>query len=81
MAETNNKNKRVTVILPRQRGRDKEPYFVGFNGVNYLIPRGEPVEVPDYVAAELRRSDAAERFMDDDKERRRALTEAGRESV
>lgn len=37
--------------------------FVGINGVNYIIPKGKPVEVPDFVAEEIERSQGAERRM------------------
>jgi len=69
MANTKNS---VTVELPRARGSEAREVFVGVNGVNYLIPRGKAVEVPAFVAEELSRAAAAERFVDSDKDRRRA---------
>ena len=59
----------VTVNLPRARGSEPKEVFVGVNGVNYLVPRGKPVEVPDFVAAEIERADKATQYMDDEKDR------------
>ncbi len=66
-ASTN--NGKVTVSLPRARGDQPKELFVGINGVNYLIPRGKSVEVPDYVAEEIERAENAEAFMDEEKDR------------
>ncbi len=70
MAETTQKtNDKVKVTIPRARNGEPEDLFVGINGVNYRIPKGKAVEVPDFVAAEIERSQAAEDFMLDAKER------------
>jgi len=66
------KGKKVKITLPRARSGEDKEVFVGVNGVNYLIPRGKEVEVPDYVAEEIRRAEAAEAYMDDEKDRLRA---------
>lgn len=61
--------KKVTVNLPRPRGSEAKELFIGINGVNYLVPKGKPVEVPDFVAAEIERADKAALFMDEEKDR------------
>lgn len=59
---------KTKITVPRARKGEPEDLFVGINGVNYLIPKGKAVEVPDFVAAEVRRSQAAEDYMFDQKE-------------
>ncbi len=55
--------KRVEVFIPRGADREDPNFFVGLNGVNYLLPRGKKSQVPKAVAAEIARSElAAERF-------------------
>ena len=61
--------KKVTVNLPRARGSEPKELFVGINGVNYLVPKGKPVDVPDFVAAEIERAEKATQFMDEEKDR------------
>ena len=56
---------RVELTLPRARRGEAEDLFVGFNGVNYLIPKGRAVEVPAAVAEEVARARAAEEFRHD----------------
>ena len=68
------KGKKVSITLPRAKSGEDREVFVGINGVNYLIPRGKEVEVPDYVAAEIRRAEDAEAYMDDEKDRLRERT-------
>ena len=58
---------KVKITLPKARGAEPKELFVGINGVSYLIPKGKPVEVPDYVAEEVKRAQAAEDFEDDEK--------------
>ena len=48
----------VKVKLPRLSGEDDFVY-VCVNDVGYSIKRGEAIEVPDFIAAELDRSEAA----------------------
>ncbi len=60
---------KVKITLPKARGNEPKELFVGINGVSYLIPKGKPVEVPDFVAEEIRRAQAAEDFEDDEKMR------------
>ena len=64
---------RVTITLPRARHGEAEDMFVSINGVNYLIPKGKPCDVPPEVAAEIRRAQAAEDFFHDEAERRQEL--------
>ena len=42
--------RKVTIELFKDDYRYKEPLFVGINGRTFLIQRGVPVEVDDYVA-------------------------------
>jgi hypothetical protein len=58
--QTENK---VEVMIPRTRGNNEANYFVGVNGVNYVLPRGKKSLVPDFVAEEIERSRAAEEAM------------------
>lgn len=47
---------RVSIFIPRAEGNDEKNLLVSVNGVNYLLPKGQSSEVPDFVAAEIRRS-------------------------
>lgn len=57
------KNKRVEVFAPRNSANQDPNCFVGVNGVNYILPRGKRSQVPDFVAEEFERSQAAEEKM------------------
>jgi hypothetical protein len=48
--------KRVKLRIDKVPGGDNSDVIIGFNGKNYIIPRGKEVEVPDYVKAEYDRS-------------------------
>ena len=52
-------DKRIEVFIPRGGDRADPKFFVGINGVNYLLPRGKKSMVPAAVAAEIERSDRA----------------------
>ena len=52
-------DKRIEVFIPRGGDRADPNFFVGINGVNYLLPRGKKSMVPAAVAAEIERSDRA----------------------
>jgi hypothetical protein len=52
--------KKVTIELFRDDYRYKEPLFVGINGQTWLIKRGVPVEVDDYVADFIEQQKAEE---------------------
>lgn len=51
--------KRVEVFIPRGGDRADPNFFVGINGVNYLLPRGKKSMVPAAVAEEIKRSEKA----------------------
>lgn len=59
---------KVKITLPKARGSEPKELLVGINGVNYLIPKGKQVEVPDFVAEEVKRAEAAEEYMDNQKD-------------
>lgn len=56
---------RVKVTIPRARKGEDPNLFVGVNGVNYIIPKGQTSEVPPEVAYEIERAQAAEAYMFD----------------
>lgn len=66
MAETTKQStakKRVTVRLPRNPGQNaRQEEFFSVNGKNYLIKRGETVEIPEEVAEVIRNSEKAEEY-------------------
>ena len=67
MAETtknkDNAKKRVTVRLPRNPGQNaRQEEFYSHNFKNYMIVRGETVEIPEEVAEIIRNSEQAEEY-------------------
>jgi hypothetical protein len=48
--------KKVKIQLPLTRS-EKDDVYVAVNGKSFLIKRGVPVEVPDYVAEVLQHSE------------------------
>ena len=67
MADTikkdNAKSKRVTVRLPRLPGQNAiQEEFFSVNGRNYLIKRGETVEIPEEVAEVIINGEKAEEY-------------------
>ena len=70
MAEVNKKSvdnatngKRVTVRLPRLPGQNaNQEEFFSVNGKNYIIKRGETVEIPEEVAEVIRNAEKAEEY-------------------
>lgn len=54
--EVATKAKKVKIKIPLTRN-DKEDYWVAVNGEKYLIKRGEYVEVPEYIAEAIQRSE------------------------
>ena len=50
------KEKMVTIQLPLSRS-EKDDVYVAVNGKSFLIKRGVPVEVPDYVAEVIQHSE------------------------
>lgn len=67
MAETtknkDNAKKRVTVRLPRNPGQNaRQEEFFSVNFKNYMIVRGETVEIPEELAEVIRNSEKAEEY-------------------
>lgn len=50
------KEKRVQMRIEKVPGLMMDDVIIGINGVNYQIPRGKTVEVPDFVKEEYDRS-------------------------
>ena len=61
----NKKEDLVEVNIPRAYVNEDPNFFVGVNGVNYILPRGKKSMVPAHVAAEIERSFEAQRAWDD----------------
>lgn len=60
---TNNAKKRVEVRLPRNQGQNAiQDEFFSVNGKNYIIKRGETVEIPEEVAEVIRNAEKAEEY-------------------
>ena len=55
---------KVQLFIPRGAKPDDPDVFISVNGVNYLLPRGKTSVVPDYVAAEYHRAEAAQARFD-----------------
>lgn len=64
MATTKNDD-RVELYIPRGAANDEPNFFIGVNGVNYVLPRGKKSMVPPHVKAEYDRSVAAQNTMDE----------------
>ena len=62
------KDNRVEVFVPKGYANDEPNLFIGVNGVNYLLPRGKKSLVPDFVAEEFYRSQAAQESLDQNME-------------
>ncbi len=57
------KSKRVTVTLPLLPGQNAiQEEFFSVNGKNYIIKRGEEVEIPEEVAEVIRNAHNAELY-------------------
>ena len=57
------KSKKVTVRLPRLPGQNAiQEEFFSVNGKNYIIKRGETVEIPEEVAEDIRNAEKAEEY-------------------
>lgn len=60
---TTKKGKRVTVRLPKLPGQNAiQEEFFSVNGKNYIIKRGETVEIPEEVAEVIRNAEKAEEY-------------------
>ena len=67
MADTTKKNKestaRVQVRLPRNKGQNaNQDEFFSVNFKNYIIKRGETVEIPEELAEVIRNAELAEEY-------------------
>lgn len=63
--------KRVQMRIEKVPGLLMDDVIIGINGVNYQIPRGKTVEVPDFVKAEYDRSvKAQERLFETENSRK-----------
>ena len=60
-----NKKDLVEVSIPRGHANEDPNFFVGVNGVNYILPRGKKSMVPKHVADEIERSFRAQEAWDD----------------
>ena len=62
-ADNATKGKRVTVRLPKLPGQNAiQEEFFSVNGKNYIIQRGETVEIPEEVAEVIRNAEKAEEY-------------------
>lgn len=55
---------KVEIFVPKGYANDEPNYFIGVNGVNYLLPKGKTSKVPKAVAAEFHRSQKAQEALD-----------------
>lgn len=76
MAQTNNsvkeetkvekiKDNRVEIHIPKGAANDDPNFFIGLNGVNYILPRGKTSKVPPEIAEVYNRSIKAQEEMDE----------------
>ena len=72
---TEMKEERVPLTIPRGAANDEHNVFISVNGVGYLLPKGKTSMVPPCVKAEWDRSVAAQNKMD---EHRDELLEAAK---
>ena len=61
--QTNKNAKRVEVRLPRNAGQNaNQDEFFSVNFKNYIIRRGETVEIPEELAEVIRNAEKAEEY-------------------
>lgn len=61
--KTDNAKRRVTVKLPRLPGQNaNQEEFFSVNGKNYIIKRGEEVEIPEELAEVIRNGEKADEY-------------------
>lgn len=65
----------VEVFIPRNAANKDPNFFVGVNGVSYLLPRGKKSRVPAAAAAEIERARRAEDAMYEAQDALRSKTE------
>lgn len=63
-ATTIEEEERVEIYIEKGYANDDPNLFVGLNGVNYVLPKGETSVVPKSVADEIERSRRATRVQD-----------------
>ena len=51
---------RVELFIPRDPSDENQNLFIGINGVNYILPKGQTSKVPKFVADDYYRSKEAE---------------------
>jgi hypothetical protein len=62
-ADNATKIRRVTVRLPRLQGQNaNQEEFFSVNGKNYIIKRGETVDIPEELAELIRNNEQAEEY-------------------
>jgi hypothetical protein len=62
-ADNATKEKRVSVRLPKAKGRNAvQEEFFSVNGKNYIVKRGDTVEIPEEVAEVIRNGEKAEDY-------------------
>lgn len=69
MANTNTKQDREEIFIPKGYANDDPNLFVSVNGKNYLLPKGKTSSVPAHVAAEIKRSLKAQEIQDENAEK------------
>lgn len=61
--KTDNAKTRIAVTLPRNRGQNaNQQEFFSHNFKNYIIQRGEEVEIPEVLAKSIKDSQKAEEY-------------------
>lgn len=60
--------KLVDLFVPRGSERDEPNQLIGFNGKNWLLPRGKASKVPVYIQKEYERSLRARERLEQKKE-------------
>lgn len=76
--------KRVKMRIEKVPGLMMDDVIIGINGVNYQIPRGKEVEVPDFVKEEYDRSVKAQEQLFETENSRKYVdpaTDSGSSSV
>lgn len=62
--QTQPKDDRVEIFIPKGYANDEPNLLICINGVNYVLPKGKTSKVPKHVAAEFKRSRQAEEALD-----------------
>jgi hypothetical protein len=69
---------REDIFIPRAGSMEDPNLFVGINGRNFILPKGQTSNVPKYVADEIRRAWAAQAKGEENKDE---LLSKGKEPV